>query len=254
MAATTERPAPRDRLLTEPLTQGEPGKWTGEFAVPPDMGRTVHIVGPVINVKPSDTPHPRNARGELGPVMMSHYRNRMSADPLGRVTGGANHAADRRNVPTDALNRSPKGDINPDRLQVDDPEAMSRHIKRVALYYAAELSLAVSVAVVDQEGAPIAVARMNGAAPWTPEIAFNKAHTAASFWVATHLMRAEARRPWFQSLVMSSHGRIMQAGGGVPIVEHAYVIGAVGVAGTDSEEQDLRCCQAALAVVTSHAH
>jgi ferredoxin len=120
--------------------------------------------------------------------------------------------------------------------------------------YAEELDLAVSVAVVDQEGAPIAVARMNGAAPWTPEIAFNKAHTATSFWVATHLMRAEARRPWFPSLVMSSHGRIMQAGGGVPIVENAYVIGAVGVAGSDSEEQDLRCCQAALAVVTSHAH
>jgi ferredoxin len=120
--------------------------------------------------------------------------------------------------------------------------------------YAEELDLAVSVAVVDQEGAPIAVARMNGAAPWTPEIAFNKAHTATSFWVATHLMRAEARRPWFPSLVMSSHGRIMQAGGGVPIVENAYVIGAVGVAGCDSEEQDLRCCQAALAVVTRHAH
>ena len=49
--------------------------------------------------------------GELGPVMMSHYRNRLSADPLARVTGGANHAADRRNVPADVLNRAPKGDI-----------------------------------------------------------------------------------------------------------------------------------------------
>ena len=67
-----------------------------QFPNPPDMGRTVHVVGPVINVRPSDTPHPRNSRGELGPVMMSHYRNRLSADPLARVTGGANHAADRR--------------------------------------------------------------------------------------------------------------------------------------------------------------
>jgi len=139
MAATTERPAPGDRLLTEPLTQGEPGKWEGEFAAPPDLGRTVHIVGPVINVRPSDTPHPRNQRGELGPVMMSHYRNRLSADPLARVTGGANHAADRRNVPGDALSRAPKGDINPVRVQVDDPEAMSRHIKRVAQYLGADV-------------------------------------------------------------------------------------------------------------------
>src|SRR5437867_9252379 len=103
MAATIERPNPGDRLLTEPLTQGEPGHWDGEFAEPPDLGRTVRVVGPVINAKPSDTPHPRNSRGELGPVMMSHYRNRMSTDPLAPATGGANHAADRRNVPLHAL-------------------------------------------------------------------------------------------------------------------------------------------------------
>jgi uncharacterized protein GlcG (DUF336 family) len=53
---------------------------------------------------------------------------------------------------------------------------------------------------------------------------------------------------------VSSRGRILQAGGGVPIVENAYVIGAVGVAGSDTEEQDVRCCQAALGVVKSHAH
>ena len=65
--------------------------------------------------------------------------NRLSADPLARVTGGANHAADRRNVPTDALNRAPKGDINPVRVQINDPEAMSRHIKRVARYLGADV-------------------------------------------------------------------------------------------------------------------
>jgi ferredoxin len=120
--------------------------------------------------------------------------------------------------------------------------------------YAEEVGLAVSVAVVDGMGAPIAVARMNRADPWTSELAFNKAHTATSFWLATHAMRAEGRRPWFRSLVVSSHGRIMLVGGGVPIVENAYVIGAIGVAGSDTEEQDIRCCQAALAVVKSHAH
>ena len=139
MTATTERPVPGDRLLTEPLTQGEPGKWEGEFAAPPDLGRTVHIVGPVINVKPSDGPHAKNARGELGPIMMSHYRNRISADPLARVTGGANHAADRKNVILDSINRAPKGDINFQRVPVDDPEAMTRHIKRVAEYFGADV-------------------------------------------------------------------------------------------------------------------
>jgi uncharacterized protein GlcG (DUF336 family)/NAD-dependent dihydropyrimidine dehydrogenase PreA subunit len=120
--------------------------------------------------------------------------------------------------------------------------------------YAAEVALAVSIAVVDGAGVPIAVKRMDGAAPWTSELAFNKAHTATSFWLATHTMRAEGRRPWFRSLVVSSRGRILQAGGGMPIVENAYVIGAVGVAGSDTEEQDVRCCQAALGVVQAHAH
>jgi ferredoxin--NADP+ reductase len=120
--------------------------------------------------------------------------------------------------------------------------------------YAAELAMSVSVAVVDRMGAPLAVSRMDGASPWTPELALNKAHTAVSFWLATHLMRAEGRRPWFRSLVVSSRGRIMQGGGGVPVVENAYVIGAVGVAGSDTEEQDVRCCQAALGVIQGHGH
>ena len=67
-------------------------------------------------------------------------------------------------------------------------------------------------------------------------------------------MRAEGRRPWFRSLVISSHGRIMPAGGGLPITENAVVIGGIGVAGTASEEEDARCCQAGLGVTTAHAH
>jgi ferredoxin len=120
--------------------------------------------------------------------------------------------------------------------------------------YAEESGLAVSVAVVDRDGVPIAAVRMEGAPHWTPELALNKAHTATSFWLATNLMRAESRRPWFRSLIVSSHGRFVAAGGGVPIVEDAYVIGAVGVHGSGSEEQDTRCCQAALAVVKGPAH
>lgn len=120
--------------------------------------------------------------------------------------------------------------------------------------YAEEVGLAVSVAVVDGVGVPIAVSSMIGARPWTPELAFNKAFTATSFWLATHAMGAETRRPFFQSLVVSSRGRIMRGGGGLPVVENAYVISAVGVAGSDSDEQDMRCAQAALAVVKGHAH
>jgi ferredoxin len=120
--------------------------------------------------------------------------------------------------------------------------------------YAEETGLKVSVAVVDRDGVPLAISRMEGAAHWTTELATNKAHTATSFWLATALMRAESRRPWFRSLVVSSRGRLLAAGGGAPVVEDAYVIGAVGVHGSGSEELDARCCQAALAVTKGHAH
>lgn len=138
MAATVERPSPPDHLLTQPLTKGEPREWDGEFTDPPNLGRTVHVVGPVINVDPNDTPHPKNSRGELGPVLFNYYRNTIATDPLSRVTANT-HAADRRNVLSEAMNRAPKGDINPERTPVPDPEAMTRHIKRVAMYMGADV-------------------------------------------------------------------------------------------------------------------
>jgi ferredoxin len=125
---------------------------------------------------------------------------------------------------------------------------------RAAQDYAAEINAAVSVAVVDLAGAPIAVAAMDGAGPWTPELALNKAYTAANYWLATNSMRAEARRPWFHSLVVSTGGRMMVAPGGLPITESALVIGGIGVAGSPTEEDDVRCCQAGLGVGRVHAH
>src|SRR5205823_175969 len=37
------------------------------------------------------------------------------------------------------LNKAPKGDVSPDRVEVTDPEAMSEHIKRVAKYMGADV-------------------------------------------------------------------------------------------------------------------
>lgn len=124
---------------------------------------------------------------------------------------------------------------------------------RAAHAYAAELGIAVSVVVVDGSGSPIAVGRMDAAEPTTAELAFNKAYTAAGFQLPTQSVAPEARKPYFRSLVISSRGRIMAAGGGIPIVDGADVIGAIGVAG-GSNEQDILCCRAGLAAVDSPVH
>ncbi len=62
--------------------------------------------------------------------------------------------------------------------------------------YARSVGIAVTATVVDEAGAPIAVGRMDGAAPWTAELAVNKAYTAAAFHLATADVAAQARQPW----------------------------------------------------------
>ena len=104
----------------------------------PYLGRSVKIVGPHVNVDMNQSPHPKNARGELGKPLFNWYRNTVSNDPLTRVSA-PNHFADRRHFLTNVINRSTKGKINPQRVAVDDPAAMTRHIKAVAHYLGADV-------------------------------------------------------------------------------------------------------------------
>jgi ferredoxin--NADP+ reductase len=120
--------------------------------------------------------------------------------------------------------------------------------------YARRQGMAVTAVVVDEPGWPIAVGRMDSAEPKTAELAFNKAYTAAAFHVATAELVPHARQPWLRSLVISHRGRILPAGGGIAIVEGTAVRGAIGVAGGNRTEQDILCCQAALAVLERHGH
>lgn len=117
--------------------------------------------------------------------------------------------------------------------------------------YAQRAGIAITAAVVDEAGAPIALGRMDGAGPRTAELAFNKAYTAAAF----HLATAEVvPLPWLQSLVISHRGRIMPAGGGIAIIDGIAIVGAIGVAGGSRADEDILCCQAALAVLESPGH
>lgn len=120
---------------------------------------------------------------------------------------------------------------------------------RSAHTQAEELDIAVTAVVVDQSGRMIALGRMDRARPITVDIALNKAYTAASFLQPTQELAAAAKEAWFQSLVVSSNGRIMPGGGALPIVEGGNVVGAVAVAG-GTEDQDQSCAETALAAYT----
>src|SRR3712207_1696742 len=106
---------------------------------------------------------------------------------------------------------------------------------------AANIDLAVTAVVVDESGRLVALGRMDGARPITVDIAMNKAYTAASFKQPTEELRSVAGQAWFQSLIVSSSGRVTAGGGAIPLEEG----GAIGVAG-GTDEQDHRCAETAL--------
>ena len=126
------------------------------------------------------------------------------------------------------------------------PGEKAIEIVRAAHTEAAQLDIAVTAVVVDQSGRMIAVGRMDRARPITVEIALNKAYTAASFQQPTKELAGVVGQTWFQSLVVSSSGRIMPGAGALPVVEGGNVVGAVAVAG-GTDDQDQHCAEVALA-------
>jgi uncharacterized protein GlcG (DUF336 family)/NAD-dependent dihydropyrimidine dehydrogenase PreA subunit len=117
--------------------------------------------------------------------------------------------------------------------------------------YARRMGHRISVAVVDGTGAPVAISRMDGATPWSSELAMNKAYTATLYGLPT-----DTTRPAHRSLMMVSRGKLMAGAGGLPILGASGAIGAfgaktiggIGVAGAVNNEADALCCRAGLYV------
>jgi len=80
--------------------------------------------------------------------------------------------------------------------------------------------------VVDEGGRLIAFGRMDQARPMSVDIAVNKAYTAASFQVLTSQLTAVAGQSWFQSMIVSSHGKIIAIVGGLPVLDTPNIVGA----------------------------
>jgi uncharacterized protein GlcG (DUF336 family)/NAD-dependent dihydropyrimidine dehydrogenase PreA subunit len=115
--------------------------------------------------------------------------------------------------------------------------------------YAREAGYALAVAVVDGDGEPIKSALMTGAAEELELLAFNKAYSAARLQIATHQLGRGPASPPFEAPPGFQADRLVEVGGGYPVVIADSVIGAVGVAGSPSPQTDLQCCQSGLAAL-----
>ncbi|WP_328492721.1 heme-binding protein [Streptomyces sp. NBC_00414] len=99
---------------------------------------------------------------------------------------------------------------------------------------------AVSVAVVDAGGFPIAIRRPDGARPLTPDIARAKAYTAAIMQrPGTMLKKWQESQPVFFAQLSQLPGAalpIMATEGSLAIKRAGEIIGGLGIAGGTADE------------------
>src|SRR5438552_3332589 len=114
---------------------------------------------------------------------------------------------------------------------------------------AGRMGLAVSVAVADRAGHPVASARMDGAALGSMRLALDKAYTAALWQLPTGDLQSSTQPggdDW--GLTSTEGGHIVVYAGGLPITADGAFAGAIGVSG-GTGEQDARCAAAAVAIL-----
>lgn len=116
------------------------------------------------------------------------------------------------------------------RLMVDAAVAKSR-----------EIGVLESVCVVDEGGFPIVLERMDGARITGPQIAWNKAFTAAGHKRSTHLFTTPPDGPALPGneafgIQLSFEGKFAAFVGGFPIVVNGEVVGGIGLSGGNGEQ------------------
>ena len=118
---------------------------------------------------------------------------------------------------------------------------------------AAKIGVSVTVAVVDEGGHLIALGRMDGAPPLSPQIAEAKAVGAAMLLRDGGSLQqlAESRPGFFSAADRMVRLPLIPGPGSIPITRDRITIGAVGVSGA-RPEQDLQCAEGGLASIKLH--
>jgi uncharacterized protein GlcG (DUF336 family) len=121
-------------------------------------------------------------------------------------------------------------------------------VAQVALESCRKQGYQVAVAVTDRGGLVQVLLRDRYAGPHTPDIAINKAWTAASFRQSTLDFGRETQAGKPMSGIRN-HPRVIAAGGGLPIEGGGSLFGAIGVSGAPGGEADEACARAGIQAV-----
>jgi uncharacterized protein GlcG (DUF336 family) len=118
-----------------------------------------------------------------------------------------------------------------------------------AVAKARELGVSENVAILDDGGNLKAFSRMDGAPIPTIEIAQNKAYTAL-FGVSTQDLFNFIQSDPSLLAGIPTLTRVAAWGGGFPIKVDGEIVGAIGVSGAPTVQNDIDCAKAALALVS----
>ena len=125
---------------------------------------------------------------------------------------------------------------------------LAQRMVNAALAKAEELGVIENVAILDDGGNLKAFGRMDGTPIPTIEIAQNKAYTAL-FGVSTQDFFNFIQGDPSLLAGIPTLARVTAWGGGFPIKVNGEVVGAIGVSGAPTVQNDVDCARAALALV-----
>src|SRR5437868_6653956 len=125
---------------------------------------------------------------------------------------------------------------------------LAQKMVNAAVVKARELGVTENVAILDDGGNLKAFSRMDGAPVPTIEIAQNKAYTAL-FGVSTQDFFNFIQSDPSLLAGIPTLARVAAWGGGFPIKVNGEVVGAIGVCGAPTVQNDIDCASAALALV-----
>lgn len=134
-------------------------------------------------------------------------------------------------------------------FQVLNPD-LAMKLAQATLTACRENDFQVAVAVVDRFGVPQAMIRDRYAGPHSPDTATRKAWTAVSFRTDTTELVNTTKSGTPQSGARDVTNALM-LGGGVLIQAGGSMVGAVGVSGAPSGEEDAACAEAGLDAIRS---
>jgi glc operon protein GlcG len=104
----------------------------------------------------------------------------------------------------------------------------------------------LNVAVVDSGGNLVAFARMDGAMLASITIAEHKARAAAEYRRPTRVFEDAVQRQG-SVYVLTLHG-VIASRGGIPLIEHGKLIGAIGCSGGAGSQDEAVCAVAAATI------